>query len=121
MAGAHLHRERLVHQGSAPPHHEIGGLSAGQQRELPAFRQGGPAHRRSENHLLWRANIQRLEGEEIRDAMLFTSGWLDLQIGGKTIPLHNPRVRLQSHQQGRRPLTRARAARSISRSSAIIS
>ncbi|MEP6668640.1 MAG: PSD1 and planctomycete cytochrome C domain-containing protein [Chthoniobacter sp.] len=42
-----------------------------------------------ENHLLWRANIQRLEAEEIRDAMLFTSGWLDLQIGGKTIPLHN--------------------------------
>jgi hypothetical protein len=42
-----------------------------------------------ENHLLWHANIQRLEAEEIRDAMLATSGWLDLAIGGKTIPLHN--------------------------------
>jgi hypothetical protein len=42
-----------------------------------------------ENHLLWRANIQRLEAEEIRDAMLFSSGWLDLEVGGKTIPLHD--------------------------------
>jgi len=42
-----------------------------------------------ENRLLWRANIQRLEAEEIRDAMLAASGWLDPQIGGKTIPLHN--------------------------------
>ncbi len=42
-----------------------------------------------ENRLLWRANIQRLEAEEIRDAMLFTSGWLDTTIGGKTIPLKN--------------------------------
>ncbi|HSI12596.1 MAG TPA: PSD1 and planctomycete cytochrome C domain-containing protein [Chthoniobacter sp.] len=42
-----------------------------------------------ENRLLWHANIQRLEAEEIRDAMLITSGWLDLTIGGKTIPLHD--------------------------------
>ena len=42
-----------------------------------------------ENRLLWRANIQRLEAEEIRDAMLFTSGWLSTEIGGKTIPLKN--------------------------------
>jgi hypothetical protein len=42
-----------------------------------------------ENRLLWRANIQRLEAEEIRDAMLSVSGWLDLQMGGKTIPLRN--------------------------------
>ena len=42
-----------------------------------------------ENRLLWRANIQRLEAEQIRDAMLFTSGWLDTTIGGKTIPLKN--------------------------------
>jgi hypothetical protein len=42
-----------------------------------------------ENHLLWHANIERLEAEEIRDAMLFTSGWLSMEIGGKTIPLHN--------------------------------
>ena len=42
-----------------------------------------------ENRLLWRANIQRLEAEQIRDAMLFTSGWLSTEIGGKTIPLKN--------------------------------
>jgi hypothetical protein len=42
-----------------------------------------------ENHLLWRANIQRLEAEEIRDGMLATCGWLDRTIGGKTIPLHD--------------------------------
>jgi hypothetical protein len=42
-----------------------------------------------ENRLLWRANIQRMEAESIRDAMLATSGWLNLEIGGKTIPLHN--------------------------------
>jgi len=42
-----------------------------------------------ENHLLWHANIERLEAEEIRDGMLYTCGWLDMTIGGKTIPLHN--------------------------------
>ncbi len=42
-----------------------------------------------ENRLLWRANIQRLEAEQVRDAMLSVSGWLDPKIGGKTIPLRN--------------------------------
>ena len=42
-----------------------------------------------ENRLLWRANIQRLEAEQIRDAMLSVSGWLNPAIGGKTIPLRN--------------------------------
>lgn len=42
-----------------------------------------------DNRLLWRANIQRLEAEQIRDAILSVSGWLNLAIGGKTIPLHN--------------------------------
>ena len=42
-----------------------------------------------ENRLFWRANIQRLEAEEIRDSLLAVSGWLSPQIGGKTIPLHN--------------------------------
>ena len=50
---------------------------------------GNPKLIDPENRLLWRANIQRLEAEEIRDAMLFTSGWLDTTIGGKTIPLKN--------------------------------
>ena len=42
-----------------------------------------------ENRLLWHANIQRLEAEEIRDAMLATSGRLSPGIGGKTMPLRN--------------------------------
>lgn len=42
-----------------------------------------------ENRLLWRANIQRLEAEQIRDAMLAVSGWLNPAIGGKTLPLRN--------------------------------
>ncbi|MSU33750.1 MAG: DUF1549 domain-containing protein [Pedosphaera sp.] len=42
-----------------------------------------------ENALLWRANIRRMQAEEIRDAMLAASGWLNLEIGGKTIPLRN--------------------------------
>jgi hypothetical protein len=50
---------------------------------------GNPRLLDPENRLLWRANIQRLEAEQIRDAMLFTSGWLDTTIGGKTIPLKN--------------------------------
>jgi hypothetical protein len=42
-----------------------------------------------ENKLLWRANLQRLEAEEIRDALLAASGSLDLKVGGKTVPLRN--------------------------------
>ena len=42
-----------------------------------------------ENRLLWRANLQRLEAEEIRDGMLAAGGWLEQTIGGKTIPLRN--------------------------------
>jgi hypothetical protein len=42
-----------------------------------------------ENKLFWRARIQRLEAEQIRDAMLVTSESLEPEIGGKTIPLRN--------------------------------
>lgn len=48
-----------------------------------------PAMVDPENKLLWRANIQRLEAEQIRDAMLAASGSLSREIGGKTIPLRN--------------------------------
>ncbi|NBV86765.1 MAG: DUF1553 domain-containing protein, partial [Verrucomicrobia bacterium] len=63
-----------------------------QQSSRPASGMAGKAEPGlvdPENRLLWRANIQRLEAEEIRDAMLFVSGWLDLAIGGKTIPLRD--------------------------------
>ncbi|MEQ9409643.1 MAG: PSD1 and planctomycete cytochrome C domain-containing protein [Fuerstiella sp.] len=42
-----------------------------------------------ENRLLWKFRLQRLEAEQIRDAVLATSGRLDMSIGGKTIPLRN--------------------------------
>lgn len=42
-----------------------------------------------ENHLLWRSRIQRLEAEQIRDAVLAVSARLDLSLGGKTVPLRN--------------------------------
>lgn len=42
-----------------------------------------------DNRLLWRANILRLEAEQIRDAMLAASGSLNTLIGGKTVPLRN--------------------------------
>jgi hypothetical protein len=62
-----------------------------QSSNLPAF----PANKEDprlvdpENKLLWRAHIQRLEAEQIRDAMLATSEWLSPEMGGKTIPLRN--------------------------------
>jgi hypothetical protein len=58
--------------------------SAGQASSAP-----DPAMVDPENRLLWRANIQRLEAEEIRDAMLAASGSLSGEVGGKTIPLRD--------------------------------
>jgi hypothetical protein len=42
-----------------------------------------------DNKLLSRFNPRRLEAEEIRDSLLFVSGWLDQTPGGKTIALRN--------------------------------
>lgn len=42
-----------------------------------------------ENKLFWRANLQRLDVESIRDSMLFVSGKLDPTIGGPAVPLHD--------------------------------
>jgi len=36
-----------------------------------------------DNALLWRQNLHRLEAETIRDAILFTSGELNFQMGGR--------------------------------------
>lgn len=41
-----------------------------------------------ENLLLHRMDLQRLEGEAIRDAMLAVSGRLDLRMYGPSVPLH---------------------------------
>jgi len=42
-----------------------------------------------ENRWLWKANLRRLEAEQIRDAILAVSGRLDTTLGGKTLPLRN--------------------------------
>jgi hypothetical protein len=42
-----------------------------------------------ENRFLWRANVQRLDVESIRDSMLFISGVLDKTMGGPAVPLHD--------------------------------
>jgi hypothetical protein len=42
-----------------------------------------------DNRLVWRWNGRRLAAEQLRDAVLYTSGLLDLTTGGKTVPLRN--------------------------------
>ena len=42
-----------------------------------------------ENRLRWKFRLQRLDAEQIRDAVLAVSGRLDQSLGGKTIPLRN--------------------------------
>ena len=39
----------------------------------------------AENHLLWRMNRKRLEGESIRDNMLLASGQLNRELGGAPV------------------------------------
>jgi hypothetical protein len=66
--------------------------AAYQQSTRPAPSAPGapdPALVDPENRLLWRANIQRLEAEQIRDALVFVSGALDTAMGGKTIALRD--------------------------------
>ena len=81
-AAVSLRSARISDLGSAP--NAAVGLDGNQKSEIR-----NPNLLDPENRLLWRANIQRLEAEEIRDAMLATSGWLSTEIGGKTIPLRN--------------------------------
>jgi hypothetical protein len=44
-----------------------------------------------ENRLLWKRSIERLDAEEIRDAMLAVSGELDPVIAGPSVPTSRPR------------------------------
>jgi hypothetical protein len=43
----------------------------------------------SENRLLWKFRLSRLDAEQIRDAILAVSGRLNESLGGKTVPLRN--------------------------------
>ncbi|MEO6036168.1 MAG: DUF1553 domain-containing protein, partial [Verrucomicrobiota bacterium] len=40
-----------------------------------------------ENKLLWRFPLQRLDAESIRDSILFTSGELNMELGGPYVPI----------------------------------
>jgi len=42
-----------------------------------------------ENRLRWKFSLNRLDAEQIRDAILTVSGRLDASISGKTLPLRN--------------------------------
>ncbi|QDT77370.1 Planctomycete cytochrome C [Gimesia maris] len=43
------------------------------------------------NRLHWRANIRRLDAEDIRDSALFLSGELDTKLGGPSVSANQPR------------------------------
>ncbi|MEZ6118146.1 MAG: PSD1 and planctomycete cytochrome C domain-containing protein [Pirellulaceae bacterium] len=43
----------------------------------------------AENRLLWKFPLQRMDAEQIRDSVLAVSNRLNLQLGGKTVPLRN--------------------------------
>lgn len=55
------------------------------------------------NQFLWRMNRRRLDAESTRDAILATSGYLDLAMGGPGFPLfgfqddHSPRYKYEEH------------------------
>lgn len=55
------------------------------------------------NRLLWRANIRRLDAEQIRDAMLLVSGKLDMQAGGPSVPASKPRRSIYTEQRRNSP------------------
>src|SRR5665213_3126872 len=43
-----------------------------------------------DNHLVWRANLRRLDSEELRDSLLFVAGTLDERLGGPGQSLNQP-------------------------------
>ena len=51
----------------------------------PAYLERDPT-----NRLLWKFTRQRLDFEEMRDALLAVSGRLDLTIGGRSVPIAEP-------------------------------
>jgi len=51
-------------------------------RNNPQFAEKDPS-----NHLLWRANVRRLEFEPLRDSILIIGGTLDLTLGGHPVDL----------------------------------
>jgi hypothetical protein len=50
----------------------------------------------SDNRLLWKRTVQRLDAEEIRDAMLAVSGELDTTLGGPSAESSDPRCSIDT-------------------------
>jgi hypothetical protein len=44
-----------------------------------------------DNRLLWRMNVRRLEGDQIRDSLLAATGELDSKVGGPSVDTSKPR------------------------------
>ena len=55
------------------------------------------------NRWLWRANIRRLDAEQIRDSMLLVSGKLDAVPGGPSVPASKPRRSVFTEQRRNSP------------------
>lgn len=67
-------------------HREIVLSSTYRQADIP---RPGVAERDPENRLFGRANVRRLEAEEVRDALLAVSGRLDRRMGGSLVTVKN--------------------------------
>ena len=79
---------RFIAEGwSMKAMHRVMMLSSAYQ--MAANVERAPSSSDPENRLLAHFPLRRLEAEEIRDALLFVAGTLDLAMGGKTIPLKN--------------------------------
>jgi hypothetical protein len=65
---------------------------------VSAFDHGGNLKNDPDNHLLWRFRPQRLDAETIRDAILATSGGINLTMGGPAIFPHVPEDVLKTEQ-----------------------
>ncbi len=61
------------------------------ESETATARRVDPADR-----LLWKREVERLDAEEIRDAMLFASGELSNRLGGPSAPTQDPRRSIDS-------------------------
>ena len=55
------------------------------------------------NRFLWRANIRRLDAEQIRDSMLLVAGKLDAKSGGPSVPASKPRRSIFTEQRRNSP------------------
>ena len=83
LAGGRVHGKELEHEGHSPPHGHQQHLSDavfGCRSQRPRICSIDP-----DNKYLWRMNPQRMEGEEVRDSMLYMAGLLDLTRGGPEI------------------------------------